>query len=89
MDVVTREFANENTRIYYDENHKWYYWHGLQADEVIVFMQADSTAENRAGMSGLGILLQAILIADRLNRSSTHSLSRPPFPRSQTIAREH
>ena len=50
MDIVTRNFANENTRIYFDEKHKWYYWHGLQVDEVIAFIQADSEAENRAGM---------------------------------------
>ncbi|KAL8829370.1 MAG: hypothetical protein Q9191_002057 [Dirinaria sp. TL-2023a] len=50
MDVVTRNFANENTRIYFDEKHKWYYCHGLQADEVIAFVQADSEAENRAGI---------------------------------------
>lgn len=50
MDIVTRDFANENTQIYFDEKHKWYYWHGLQVDEVISFIQADSEAENRAGM---------------------------------------
>lgn len=50
MDIVARDFANENTRIYFDEKHKWYYWHGLQVDEVIAFIQADSEAENRAGM---------------------------------------
>lgn len=50
MDIVARDYVNENTRIYYDENHKWYYWHGLQADEVIAFVQADSQAENSAGM---------------------------------------
>ncbi|KAF8847967.1 hypothetical protein BDZ45DRAFT_665122 [Acephala macrosclerotiorum] len=50
MDVVTHNFANENTRIYFDEKHEWYYWHGLQVDEVIAFVQADSEAENRAGV---------------------------------------
>ncbi|RHZ43564.1 uncharacterized protein CDV56_100967 [Aspergillus thermomutatus] len=50
MDIVTRDYVNENTRIYFDEKHKWYYWHGLQVDEVIAFIQADSQAENRAGM---------------------------------------
>ena len=50
MDVVTHNFANENTRVYFDEKHQWYYWHGLQVDEVIAFVQADSAAENRAGM---------------------------------------
>ena len=37
-------------RIYFNKKHKWYYWHGLQVDEVIAFIQADSEAENRAGM---------------------------------------
>lgn len=50
MDIVTRDYLNENTRIYFDEKHKWYYWHGLQVDEVIAFVQADSQAENRAGV---------------------------------------
>ena len=50
MDVVTHNFANENTRVYFDEKHEWYYWHGLQVDEAIAFIQADSKAENRAGM---------------------------------------
>ncbi|KAF4219508.1 hypothetical protein CNMCM8980_006720 [Aspergillus fumigatiaffinis] len=50
MDIVTRDYVNENTRIYFDEKHKWYYWHGLQVDEVIAFIQADSQAENRAGV---------------------------------------
>lgn len=50
MDIVTRDYLNENTRIYFDEKHKWYYWHGLQVDEVIAFVQADSQAENRAGI---------------------------------------
>ncbi|GKZ25984.1 hypothetical protein AbraIFM66951_001983 [Aspergillus brasiliensis] len=50
MDIVARDYVNENTRIYFDENHKWYYWHGLQADEVVAFVQADSQAENRAGV---------------------------------------
>lgn len=50
MDIVTRDYVNENTRIYFDEKHKWYYWHGLQVDVVIAFIQADSQAENQAGM---------------------------------------
>lgn len=50
MDIVTSNYLNENTRIYFDGSHKWYYWHGLQADEVIAFVQADSQEENRAGM---------------------------------------
>ncbi|KAJ5588641.1 hypothetical protein N7537_011319 [Penicillium hordei] len=50
MDIVTSDYVNENTRIYFDEKHKWYYWHGLQVDEVIAFIQADSQAENQAGM---------------------------------------
>ncbi|KGO75728.1 hypothetical protein PITC_029750 [Penicillium italicum] len=50
MDIVTSDYVNENTRIYFDEKHKWYYWRGLQVDEVIAFIQADSQAENRAGM---------------------------------------
>lgn len=50
MDIITSDYINENTRIYFDEKHKWYYWHGLQVDEVIAFIQADSQAENRAGM---------------------------------------
>ncbi|KAF4769186.1 hypothetical protein HAV15_008742 [Penicillium sp. str.  len=49
MDIVTSNYLNENTRIYFDGSHKWYYWHGLQADEVIAFVQADSQ-ENRAGV---------------------------------------
>lgn len=50
MYVVTHNFANENTRLYFDEKHEWYSWHGLQVDEVIAFVQADSEAENQAGM---------------------------------------
>jgi hypothetical protein len=50
MDLVTSDYVNENTRIYFDEKHKWYYWRGLQVDEIIAFIQADSRAENRAGM---------------------------------------
>jgi hypothetical protein len=50
MDIVTSNYLNENTRIYFDDSHKWYYWHGLQADEVIAFVQADSQEEDRAGM---------------------------------------
>ncbi|EEP82156.1 predicted protein [Uncinocarpus reesii 1704] len=56
MDIVTRDYVNENTRIYFDERHKWYYWHGMQADEVIAFIQADSQAENRAEDLSLQIL---------------------------------
>jgi hypothetical protein len=50
MDIVTFNSINENTRVYFDEKHEWYYWHGLQVDEVIAFIQADSDAENSAGM---------------------------------------
>ena len=57
MDVVTNNFANENARVYFDEKHEWYYWHGLQVDEVIAFVQADSEAENRAGMFHFTLLL--------------------------------
>lgn len=53
MDIVTSNYLNENTRIYFDGSHKWYYWHGLQADEVVAFVQADSQEENRAGMMNL------------------------------------
>lgn len=49
MDIVTNEYANENTRVYSDEQHKWYYWHGLHSNEVIAFVQADSDAEDRSG----------------------------------------
>jgi hypothetical protein len=51
MDIVTFNSINENTRVYFDEKHEWYYWHGLQVDEVIAFIQADSDAENCAGMT--------------------------------------
>ena len=57
MDVVTNNFANENARVYFDEKHEWYYWHGLQVDEAIAFAQADSEAENRAGMLHFTLLL--------------------------------
>ncbi|KAM3507997.1 hypothetical protein MY11210_006919 [Beauveria gryllotalpidicola] len=50
MDIVTHNYINENTRVYFDEKHKWYYWYGLEVDEVIAFIQADSAAENRAGV---------------------------------------
>ncbi|KAF9699847.1 hypothetical protein EKO04_002695 [Ascochyta lentis] len=50
MDIVTHNYANENTRVYFDDTHEWYYWHGLQVDEVIAFVQADSEAENQAGV---------------------------------------
>jgi hypothetical protein len=53
MDIVHRNYINENARVYFDEKHEWYYWHGLQADEVIAFIQADSEAEDRAGMLDL------------------------------------
>ncbi|KAK3938184.1 hypothetical protein QBC46DRAFT_410447 [Diplogelasinospora grovesii] len=46
MDIVHRNYINENTRVYFDEEHKWYYWHGLQANEVIAFIQADSEAKD-------------------------------------------
>lgn len=29
MDIVPRDYVNENTRIYFDEKDKWYYWQGL------------------------------------------------------------
>jgi hypothetical protein len=51
MDIVTFNSINENTRVYFDEKHEWYYWHGLQVDEVIAFVQADSDAPNSAGMT--------------------------------------
>ncbi|KAM3440640.1 hypothetical protein MY4824_002088 [Beauveria thailandica] len=50
MDIVTHNYINENTRVYFDEKHKWYYWYGLEVNEVIAFIQADSAAENRAGV---------------------------------------
>lgn len=53
MDVVTHNFANENTRVYFDERHQWYYWHGLRVDEVVAFIQADSERENCAGKLSL------------------------------------
>ncbi|KAJ4374649.1 hypothetical protein N0V86_007522 [Didymella sp. IMI 355093] len=51
MDIVTFNSINENTRVYFDKKHEWYYWHGLQVDEVIAFVQADSDAENSAGIT--------------------------------------
>ena len=74
MDTVTRDFANENTRIYFDEKHKWYYWHGLQADEVIAFIQADSEAENRAGT--IEPYFSRICLLTRECRGSPHGFSR-------------
>jgi hypothetical protein len=53
MDIVSHNYINENTRVYFDDKHEWYYWHGLQADEVITFIQADSAAEDRGGMVNL------------------------------------
>lgn len=53
MDLVTNHYENENTRIYYDAAHQWYYWEGLREDEVLVFMQSDSDAEDRAGKESL------------------------------------
>jgi hypothetical protein len=49
MDIVSSNYANENTRLYFNEKHEWHYFHGLEVDEVIAFTQADSEAENRAG----------------------------------------
>lgn len=50
MDIVTDQYVNENTRIYYDPSHKWYYFRELQEDEIVVFVQADSAARDRAGV---------------------------------------
>ena len=76
MDVVTHNFANENTRIYFDEKHKWYYWHGLQVDEVIAFVQADSEAENRAGMMDFTPIFYRICLLTLQCRSSPYGFSR-------------
>ena len=51
MDLVAQNYVNENTRIYHDASHKWYFWEGLRDDEVIVFIQADSQAKDKAGES--------------------------------------
>ncbi|KAK3316096.1 hypothetical protein B0H66DRAFT_534359 [Apodospora peruviana] len=56
MDIVHRNYINENTRVYFDEKHEWYHWHGLQANEVIAFVQTDSVAENTAGVSHTAFL---------------------------------
>lgn len=58
MDIVTFNSINENTRVYFDQKHEWYYWHGLQVDEMIAFIQADSDAENSAGTALLPKCIQ-------------------------------
>lgn len=75
MDIVTHNYANENTRVYFDESHKWYYWHGLQVDEVIAFIQADSAAEDRGGMMKLFLNLQRTVVLTLQSRCSSYGFS--------------
>ena len=51
-DIVTQHYENENTKLYYDEAHRWYYWDGLEIDEAVVFQQFDSN-DDRAGPQSL------------------------------------
>jgi hypothetical protein len=76
MDIVSRGYVNENTRIYFDEKHRWYYWHGLQADEVIAFIQADSQAENQAGMMNSTAIFWRICHLTLRCRRSPYGISR-------------
>lgn len=38
----SRDYVNENTRTYFDEKDKWYYWQSLQVDDLVAFIQEDS-----------------------------------------------
>jgi hypothetical protein len=49
MDIVDRSMYNENARVCYSEEHRWYYYDGLQADEIIVFRQSDSNFSGGGG----------------------------------------
>lgn len=90
MDIVTHNYANENTRVYFDEKHEWYYWHGLQVDEVIAFVQADSDAANRAGMMNFTPTLETTGGVLTLQcRSSPHGFSRSSDGRQQAVAGEY
>ena len=68
MDVVTQHYVNENTRIYYDTAHQWYYWEGLTEDEAIVFLQSDSDAKDKAGKY---LFLLAAICSSREKESPT------------------
>jgi hypothetical protein len=69
MDIVSHIYINENTRVYFDDKHEWYYWHGLQADEVIAFIQADSAAEDRGGVPHTAFLDPRIGDGEQLRES--------------------
>lgn len=55
QDLVEREFFNENARVYYSKNHEWYYYPGLQQDEMLIFRQSDSSLEGGGGVPHVAI----------------------------------
>lgn len=78
MDIITHHFINENTRVYFNEKHEWYYWHGFQVDEVIAFVQADSKAENRSGMCSCVAQLLSQLTSSKASGTGPNPI---PLPR--------
>ncbi|KAF2267889.1 hypothetical protein CC78DRAFT_565707 [Lojkania enalia] len=49
-DVVYHNRFTENEKVYYNSNHKWYYFKNLGDDEIVMFLQKDSDIEGGGGV---------------------------------------
>lgn len=63
-DVVMRHGFTENYQVYHNVEHKWYYLGNQGADEVIVFRQTDTEANNATG-EHITLGNEAVLILHR------------------------
>jgi hypothetical protein len=48
-DAVFPDRFSENLRVYYNQEHRWYYVENLRDDEVLVFRQVDSSIVGGGG----------------------------------------
>ncbi|KAF2831289.1 hypothetical protein CC86DRAFT_366686 [Ophiobolus disseminans] len=54
QDLVFADRYNENSRVYYNDKQKWYYYANLRDDEIVVFQQMDSQAPFGRGVPHTG-----------------------------------
>lgn len=48
-DVVTRTGFTENTLVYFNPRHKWYYLSNQTSSELMIFRQADTQVDSQIG----------------------------------------
>jgi hypothetical protein len=48
-DVVYHDRFTENEKVFYNPDHEWYYVKDLRDDEIIMFLQKDSSIEGGGG----------------------------------------